>query len=292
MAMTNLSTNLEHARRPARPGGRWAIAIVIVLVLALAAPLWPAPAVSQAPGHPTNIDNLVRNFERIAFREDPSIEEWSTIQRWTGPISAVLVGDGGAEYRGVLRGLFSQLEALTGLEFKVPEADSAATTEVFFSERDWYRSQAARSFDRPEAVQCFSNTSANIFGEIQSAFVVIPNDLRADRVGECLAHEIMHTLGFPGHPQRTFFSALGNGNSPEVFTVNDLILIRTLYDQRLTTDMLRAEVLATARQVMIGLLELVNNSADPVAALAQRQPINWWEFDPPGNLLDLPAVRF
>ena len=132
MAMTNPSTNLEHARRPPRPWGRWAIASVIVLVLALAPPLRPAPAVSQAPGHPTNIDNLVRNFERIAFREDPSIEEWSTIQRWTGPISAVLVGDGGAEYRGVLRGLFSQLEALTGLEFKVPEADSAATTEVFF----------------------------------------------------------------------------------------------------------------------------------------------------------------
>jgi hypothetical protein len=271
---------------------RWASAIAVIVALAFAAPLRPEPALSQAPGHPTNIDNLVRNFERMAFPEDEQFEDWGTIKRWAKPISAVIIGDGGEKYRTKLRVLLSQLAALTGLEFLVPEADSAATTQIFFSERDWYASQAARSFQRPEQVQCFSNTNANMFGEIQTAFVVIPNDLRADRVAECLAHEIMHTVGFSGHPQRTFYSALGNGNSPEVYTVNDLILIRTLYDQRLTTDMMRAEVLATAREVMVDLLERVNNSDNPLAALAQRQPINWWEFGRPGNLGDLPAAKF
>jgi len=56
--------------------------------------------------------------------------------------------------------------------------------------------------------------------------------------------------------------------------------------------MMRAEVLATAREVMVDLLERVNNSDNPLAALAQRQPINWWEFGRPGNLGDLPAARF
>jgi len=272
---------------------RWLAATIAITVgIAMAAPLWPEPAQSQAPGRPTNIDNLIRNFERMAFSEENQFEEWSTIKRWATPISAVVMGDGGAGYRTKLRVLFAQLEALTGLEFSVPESDSAATTEVFFSERDWYRSQAARSFQKPDQVQCFSNTRANIFGEIETATVVIPNDLGTERVGECLAHEIMHTLGFPGHPQRTFYSALGNGNSPEVFTVNDFIIIRTLYDPRLTTAMLRDEVLATARNVMIELLERVKDSDDPLAALAQRQPIDWWKFGRPGDLGDLPAVRF
>jgi hypothetical protein len=213
----------------------------------------------------------------MAFPEDEQFEDWGTIKRWAKPISAVIIGDGGEEYRTKLRVLLSQLAALTGLEFLVPEADSAATTQIFFSERDWYASQAARSFQRPDQVQCFSNTNANMFGEIQTAFVVIPNDLRADRVAECLAHEIMHTVGFSGHPQRTFYSALGNGNSPEVYTVN---------------DMMRAEVLATAREVMVDLLERVNNSDNPLEALAQRKPINWWEFGRPGDLGDLPAARF
>ncbi len=269
-----------------------AATIAITVAIAMAAPLWPEPAQSQAPGRPTNIGNLVRNFERMAFPEEDQIEEWSTIKRWATPISAVVKGDGGAEYRTKLRVLFAQLEALTGLEFSVPESDSAATTDVIFSDRDWYRSQAARSFQEPDQVQCFSNTSANIYGEIQTATVVIPNDLGTERVGECLAHEIMHTLGFPGHPQRTFYSALGNGNSPEVFTVNDLIIIRALYDPRLTTAMLRDEVLATARIVMIELLERVKDSDDPLGALAQRQPVNWWEFGRPGNFGDLPAARF
>ena len=271
---------------------RWASAITVIIAVSIAAQLWPKPAQSQAPGNPENIENLVRNFERMAFPEDEKIEAWGTIKRWKNPISAVIIGDGGKEYTTKLRVLFSQLEALTGLEFSVPEADSAATTQIFFSERDWYASQAARSFQRPDQVQCFSHTDTNIFGEIKTAFVVIPNDLGAEMVAECLAHEIMHTIGFPGHPQRTFYSALGNGNSPEVFTVNDLILIRMLYDQRLTTDMLRAEVLATAREVMIGFLELIKNYDDPLAALAQRQPINWWEFGRPGKLEDLPAPRF
>jgi hypothetical protein len=183
------------------------------------------------------------------------------------------------------------LEAVTGLEFSVPEADSDAAIQIFFSERDWYRSAAARSFPRPEQVLCFSNTNVNLYGEIDSATAVIPNDLGAVRVGECLAHEIMHTLGFQGHPAPTLHSALRNGDAPEVFTVNDLVLIRTLYDDRLTTNMLRAEVLATAREIIGGLLDRLKDTDNPLAALTQRQPVNWWEIDRPGELLGLPTVR-
>ena len=286
---------IRHGRKwvSARGPGRLAAVILTLgLALGLAAPPTLAQVAWAGLGRPSSPDALLRNFERMAFGEDGPALEWSTLERWGQPVAAILVGDGGEPYRADIETVFAIFEAMTGLEFTLPQADSAADIEIFFSERAWFRSATANRFPQSGRVLCFANTLTDFSGTVISAVAVIPNDLRETRVDECIAHELMHTLGFPGHPSRTLNSALRNGNASRNLTVNDMILIRTLYDPRLRPGMLRGEVLLLAKEIIGEMLGRVRTAADPVAALAQRRPIDWWKIDPPGDLLGLPEARF
>ena len=232
---------------------------------------------AAAQQSPAGIDALIRNFDRMAFGEDPRLPEFVTLERWTGPVRAVLLGDGAAENAPAVRALFTEFEALTGLEFTLAEADAGARLEVFFSDRAWYTDAVAMRFGDPERVQCFSNT-ASTEGRIGRAFAAIPADLRPAEVQACLGHELMHTLGFKGHPDRSLASALRNGRATGAVTINDRILIRTLYDDRLVPGMPREQALRVAREVIEELLHRLGEKDDP-AVLNRRRPVQWWRAD-------------
>ena len=220
---------------------------------------------------------LLQNFERMVFDERLDPLPWSAFRRWREEVRAVIVGDKGMAYSEQVRHLFRDFEALTGVGFTLSEADSAATLEIVFAGREWYRNATARTFPEPEQVQCFSNTTTGHNGWIQSAFVVIPDDLSRRAVETCLAHELMHVLGFAGHPTRTFNSALRNGRAAETLTTNDLLLIRTFYDPTITPSMGREDLMVAVRGILTELRNEVGRSDDPMEVLAQRHPLQlWW----------------
>ena len=230
---------------------------------------------------PAGLDTLVRNFERMAFREEAEVPEFLTLERWARPVRAVLQGEGAGERAPAVRALFAEYEALTGLEFTLVEADAQAGLEIFFSDRAWYSDAVAMRFDQPERVQCFSNTMTTQ-GRIVRAFAAIPGDLRSADVEACLAHELMHTLGFKGHPERSLRSALRSGRAARALTINDRILIRTLYDARLAPGMSREEAVHAAREVIAGLLGRLKDAGDPIEALSRRKPVEWWRMEQAG----------
>jgi hypothetical protein len=225
----------------------------------------PAPTGQLAP-----IDALMRNFESMAFGDAGERSKWTAVQRWKQPVQVVLIGEKADQFRDDVRSILAAFEALTGVTFSLADGDGGANLKVYFSERDWYRTQVARSFPRPDQVVCFTNTSVDANGVIGAANTVIPEDLSARAVRTCLAHELMHAIGFQGHPSRSFDSALRNGIGIDRLTINDQLLIRTLYDERLRFDMAPDEALTLATAIATALQAKVLEAKDPMDALAQR----------------------
>ena len=235
-------------------------------------------ALAQGPIAATSF--LLQNFERMVFDERLDPLPWSAFWRWREEVRAVIIGDKGMAYSKQVRHLFRDFEALTGVRFTLSESDSAATLEIVFAARDWYRNAAARTFPEPEQVQCFASTTKGHNGWIQSAYVVIPDDLSQRSVETCLAHELMHVLGFAGHPTRTFSSALrSKGRASETLTTNDLLLIRTFYDPTITPAMGREDLMAAVRSIVTELRNEAGRSDDPMEVLTQRHPLQLWWLD-------------
>ncbi|MDA1132264.1 MAG: DUF2927 domain-containing protein [Proteobacteria bacterium] len=248
-------------------------AVAFLLILAA------SPATAQ--DRPATASTLQRNFEAMVFDATVEVLPWSPFRRWREEVRAVLIGEGSEAFAPHLRALFGEFEALTGIRFTLSESDSAATVEIVFARRDWYLGAAARSFTEPERVQCFSNTVMGGQGWMLSGFVVIPDDLPRREVEVCLAHEMMHILGFSGHPSRTFSSVLRNGNAPSALTINDRILLRAFYDPELRAGMLHEEMFAASQRILRTLRDAVMRSDDAMAVLTQRRRVNDWLPDAP-----------
>ncbi|MBM3507252.1 MAG: DUF2927 domain-containing protein [Alphaproteobacteria bacterium] len=262
---------------------RQALQVILALAAALA---WSAALGQQArPGGArqpevqadrlATIQVLLQNFDAMAFGDAGDRNKWTAVQRWREPVRVVLIGERADEFREDVRAILAAFDLLTGIPFTLADGDGAANLRVFFSEREYYRTAVARSFPRPDQVVCFTNTSVEANGVIRAAHTVIPEDLSARAVRTCLAHELMHAIGFHGHPQRSFDSALRNGIGIERLTVNDRLLIRALYDSRLRLDMTPDEALAAATEV-VGDLQpkvqaIAGPMADPMDVLAQRE---------------------
>lgn len=215
------------------------------------------------------VDVLMRNFESMAFGDAGERSKWTAVTRWREPVRAILIGEKSDQFRDDVRGLFALFEMLTGVPFSLAESDGGANVRIYFSERDWYRTQVARSFPRPDQVVCFTNTSVDTNGTIGAANTVIPEDLSARGVRTCLAHELLHAIGFQGHPMRSFDSALRNGIGIDRLTVNDQLLIRTLYDERLRFDMAPDEALTAAAAIVMALQAKLLEAKDPLDVLSR-----------------------
>ena len=251
------------------------------IVIAAALSLWAAGAAAQE--RPATLQTLVSQFERMVFDEAKPSSPWTSFAKWQSPVHAILI-DAERDARERVRGLFAEFEALTGIEFVLSEADSAANIKIFFSDRQWYRTAAQDSFEGANNILCFTSSTLDRNGALVHATVVIPDDLRSGTSAGCLAHELMHALGFAGHPGRQIASALRNGRNDGRLTLNDRILIRALYDDALVPGLPREDFVATARTIIEHLLSELAGVTDPMYVLGRRRPMNSWRALPDGSV--------
>jgi hypothetical protein len=99
----------------------------------------------------------------------------------------------------------------------------------------------------PNAI-CVTRTTPRL-GALRNATLEIHD--RA--VSRCLAHEMLHVIGFVGHPHdsNSVLSYIYNNTD---FTEIDRMMARVLYDRRLRPNMRHVEAIAAARDVLVDLM--------------------------------------
>ena len=215
---------------------------------------------------PASLDRLTKNFAAMVYDDQAEPGVANRLIRWGQPVRVAVTGNVSEASLEEISALLEKFEVLTRVRFLISPPWRANLT-IIMSRENFDRS--APLISRPENVQCVTTTAGGKPGSIAGARILIPDDLDAAATTKCMAHELMHALGFQGHPSLLFPSALSNEPSYKTLSINDHILIRALYDNRLDWDMSRTTMVENARSIIAELLDQVEDADDVLAALAQ-----------------------
>ncbi len=102
---------------------------------------------------------------------------------------------------------------------------------------------------------CYFLTAANKKGEIIHATIVVNNEMTERQIDSCLLEEMTQTLGLPNDSDIVKPSVFNNRSVLHKLTRNDLILVATLYDERLTPGMPRHLAVSEAGKIMADMLD-------------------------------------
>lgn len=224
-------------------------------------------------------DLLIRKFDLTAFREGTERNQGKVSDyayKWDTSVRLGLYGKDIARYRDHINGLVVDLSRLTGLRVSVAEANGvnppnvyvhlASPKEADILLRDYSpKSRFAEGSKKYACIASIWDKDALIF----KAFAIIKNNLGQKIIRHCIIEEITHLMGLFGHTDIVHPSAFDhNGPAMVWFPINDKILVRTLYDSRITPGMTREEAMKIVREIIPELVEQVR--ARGVEALYQR----------------------
>ncbi|MEZ5669013.1 MAG: DUF2927 domain-containing protein [Alphaproteobacteria bacterium] len=220
-----------------------------------------APALAAEP---PSLDQLVGFFDSIALQDDNSMFGSAgtvpkPLSRWEGPIRVHI--EGGSS--GMIARLDWHLERFRLLS----GADIARVTRREDANLRISLTTSAEVTQRAGSADtlCLTQYEPDS-GAIDTADIYIP-------VGEtmwldnCMAHELMHAVGFYAHPKDNGNRSVLEQGAParmRTFTALDATAIRMLYDPRLRIGLTRDRALPIARALAEQLLrDWPADAADP-----------------------------
>lgn len=220
-------------------------------------------------------DQIIRNFDTIVFHNEFDDNEDSRLRKWSDPVRIYLdirAGDP-AVILETVGAHVAHLAEITGHDIALTENLAEANTTVVF-ERDSLLEAVKTDYFAPEfdihtVMQtnlCIGQYRSNNRFEINTAVVVIPIDrvMSRGRLKACIIEELTQVLGLPNDSDTVFPSVFNDHSSDIDLSAQDVLLIKLLYDPRLTLGMPRQEALAEARAILAdwGIKELTIGAAD------------------------------
>ena len=150
------------------------------------------------------------------------------------------------------------LAALTGLAIEVlPEPDGAHNFEIHFVPWDDMEALARPYSPHPEWLEVIIEESSCLFifernqvFHITRAIVLVSTDERVEDNKACLLEEMTQALGLPNDSELIRPSIFNQWDFLQRLPLNDQIIVRTLYDERIPAGTLRDEALALARAII------------------------------------------
>ena len=250
---------MTRINRPARRSGGAVGRCVRVLGCAAAA-IWLLGN-ADTDRVPLTRDQVVRNFEIIVFHNEFDSQTDVRLRKWVSPVRIYLdirAGDR-KTLEDTVQDHIEHLVRITGYDIALTDDKSEANVFVVFEIQknlgQVHREYFAPKFNLIQVMQgqmCIGQYKSNGRYEITKAVVVIPIDraLANGRVRACVVEEVTQILGLPNDSDEVVPSVF-NDHTPDVeLTSQDILLVRLLFDPRLTPGMPRLDALHTVRQIL------------------------------------------
>jgi len=238
---------------------------------------------------PAAPETLLDKFDRTVFFSDDGRHAFvprHRAERWAGPIEVVIVGTLSDPHQRFVEAHFAELSRLTGLPITL--LDGSGSIREAVASLDRHRANFVVAIDSrgrldrlqaalgASATERWANRGAVCFfyasprrGRIVEAFAAIPNEYRESLLRHCIIEETTQALGLFADADMIQPSMFSERTPPMLgkLTLNDKLILRTLYDPRIRPGMRREKVLAVAREVIAELIEAVGR--DGVEGLYQ-----------------------
>ncbi len=235
---------------------------------------------------PASDSVLLDSFDKVMFGPDvDSNRGWRTsdmfVRKWEGPIKIELRGDAMlAEHRVKLMELLGlhieTLSSLTGLEIGLVSRQAGSGNFIihFVLSPSMPKELRARNLQlgltesRGSSLGCYVQREWDRTLTMQRAYIVIPVESGFEYVTYCLLEEMAQAMG-PSNDASAYqgSSLFSNYLNPE-FSINDMVLVRALYDDAITAGMSRDSALQKAEFVIPSLTGKLRSNG--VEALWQK----------------------
>jgi len=219
------------------------------------------------PNFLSSSDALEEKFEVIAFGNDYGRQS-TVVHKWARAIRIRLAGDPDADLEDRVSLYVAWLRVLTGLDIAIATAFERTNVDIYFVPeiKFWPTIQRAgwtKESDRHFVYQahCFGLPRGNHSGTT-SALIGIRTDWKRPLIESCLLEKLVQSLGLPADTELLRPSIFSRSDSPRELSLNDKVLIRTLYDERITPGMARADAMRIARKVIAELVDDVKTDGE------------------------------
>jgi len=220
-------------------------------------------------------ERLVEYFEQVVFHSEfGSDKNIYHISKWVKPIRIALFGDEAEAWRSLIYMRADDLANLSGLPFTLlDQPDGTENISIHFVANE-DRMKAALSYENDlgsmkeviPASSCLA-LGKGTRGTYKDAFIIIPYDSGYAWLTTCILEELTQTLGLPNDSDIIQPSIFNDKGQSRILSINDMILVRTLYDPRIKAGMAKSEAMALAGEIIPELVARVK--AEGVEALYQ-----------------------
>jgi len=238
----------------------------LAITITFSAIVTPSKA-GQATLSNFSIDQIIRQFDAVAFGREHDSGPANSISRWEdAPRIGLFVSPAftGQLPTDLIRQQLVEISKLTGLDIRASERPQEASLRLGFFPRESFPDLQTGPDAATETYRRFVSTSACLgmaktgdqsqVGEILFGLVIIGTDIPVTLQMHCLLEELVQIMGLPSdacHYQPSLFC---ERDFVSEMAPADKILLKALYDPRLEAGMPRKTALEVARAVILDLL--------------------------------------
>lgn len=239
-------------------------AAMIVAIMGIAATIPVVHAQSAPQATTLSVDALVKYFEAIAFGRPGTPAANDVVVKWPDatvslaleePQTKLAPGEN-KKFLAMVKAHVTALSRLSGKKFNGVHDPSTADIRIFFVHKADMGKIYGPDID-PNAVkagaavgECYSIRWRKTQSALFKAIVVVNVDLDPKLVDSCLLRELTQSMGLPHDSDAMRPSIFSKKDHLTALSAQDQVLIRTLYDPRMTAGLPRDKALKLARTII------------------------------------------